>query len=80
MFWRLSDVRFHGLVTRIDSLEARILALKAQHEALRSRYYATRGGGTGPPGDVRPVVTPGSREEKDSILAAHGMRRRNGPA
>lgn len=63
VFFKLSDARYHRLKLDIEALNERLDALKASHESLRSRYYATRSLPTGPP-----APAPGSREEKDQIL------------
>lgn len=68
----LSNVNFRTLQRRIEALEGDFEQLQAQHKALRSTFYATRGRDKPPPGPP-----PGSREEKDAILRDHLFRRRN---
>lgn len=63
VFFRLSDARYHKLRLKVMQLEADLEQLSAQHRALRSTFYATRGSPKGPP---EPTV--GSPEQKASVL------------
>ena len=46
---RLLAKQAHDLGLRVEKLEERLDALKAAHDSLRGRFYATRGEGSGPP-------------------------------